>query len=223
MDNNTTSPTRSPGLLSIPSNQSKKPRQRARRSNKSSKIKHGNATKLDQYTFFYSIYRGLGGTQEIIHPPLFTMHSHAVAWGISRASRDGTLHATNLTHRLDNSMRSLEKIFLDYIGIVHLPLDQVEHQSFESRSAVENYFFSSVNFYALHSKCTIKIKSTYIRIGHDVTRAVLDSFHKKKFQHSTGSIYGKGKCPSLNTIDLPKAHCQRCRNIMTTMGSCTQI
>ena len=123
-----------------------------------------------------------------------------------RASRDGTLRATNLADGFDNSLRSLQKIFLDYIGIIHIPRDQVEHQSLESRSAVENHFFSSVNFYALHSKSTIKIKSTYIRVGQDVTRAVLDSFHKKtSFNTRLGQYMERENVP-LSTQSIYQRH-----------------
>ena len=204
---------------SIPLNQPKKRARRTRRSKKSSKYIHENDAKSNQHTFFYSLYRGMGGG-EVDHPPhLFTMHSHAVAWGISRASRDGTLRAANFSQGLHHSISSLKNIFLHYIGIIHLHGDKVQQKPFVSRSIIENTFFSSVNFYALRSDSKSNIKSTYIRIGDDVLSVVLDCFHKKNdFQHSSGSIYGKGLCPSLDTIGVPTSHCPFLRKNYDHMG-----
>ena len=192
-----------------------KRRRRTRRSNKASKAKHQMVAINNQTTYYYSPYRGFGGG----HPPLFTKMSHAVAWGISRASRDGTLRAANLAHGEDYCARSLENIRLDFVGIVNLLQDEVESNPFVTNSEVEKIIFSMVAFHSHNSARMHKVTSSYIRVGRDVIQAVLDSFHKKMdFHHSAGSLYGKGQCPSLNSIAWQKTHCPAMSSSFDSLG-----
>lgn len=177
-------------------------RRRTRRSNK--KSKETRRIPITSNTVYYSIYSGYRHQGQ---PIFFRRHSEALSWGLGLAKRDGVLRAHQLTTE-DAAIEAIEDALLDYIGMANVDPDQVVTKQCATKSGNERSFFSALPFLVLSPASPRVVKSTHIRLDRDLIRQVLRTFHMRPdFHHSGHSIYGKGRCLSINSLRLRSPHC----------------